>query len=238
MRTSAPRLPDHERPQLDVVHGFRAYAIVGVVVIHLLGMSGVMAASRGTALGAVIGAVLGNVIDAFFIITGFLLFLPTVLRGGSFGSVREYAIGRATRLLPAYWVCLALLIALAAVAPLAPATGPPSLASVGLHAAPLQMPAKLFDPTLAIGFGLDGPVWMISVVAGFYVVLPFVASRYLRRPLVGLAVAALLSVAWELAVVHFDGLFLALAEGAVPRTSSASWPPTSSRAGRSRSRSG
>jgi len=185
-----------------------------------------------------IGAVLGNVIDAFFIITGFLLFLPT---RAARGLVRQRPrVRHRTRNAPPSRLL---------GVPGAPdragrgrtalaIDGSPSLASVGLHAATLQLPAKLFDPPLAIGFGLDGPVWMISVVAGFYVVLPFVASRYLRRPLVGLAVAALLSVAWKLAVVHFDGLFLALAEGAVPRTSSASWPPTSSRAGRSRSRSG
>ena len=42
-----------------------------------------------------------------FVVSGFVLFLPTAARGGDFGDVGAYALRRAARLIPAYyWLCL------------------------------------------------------------------------------------------------------------------------------------
>ncbi len=102
---------------MPVVDGFRAYAILGVVVVHFLALSGVLERATGTPLGLVIWGLLGNVIDAFFIISGFVMLLPIVARGGRFGSVGDYAIGRAARLVPPYWLCIAVLLVLLALIP-------------------------------------------------------------------------------------------------------------------------
>ena len=44
-------------------------------------------------------------VDLFFVLSAFVLFLPTA-RSGEFGSRREYARRRAARILPAYYVAL------------------------------------------------------------------------------------------------------------------------------------
>ena len=91
---------------MRALDGFRAYAILGVVAIHLLGASGVFAATAGTATAVVLWLPLGNTIDAFFIISAFVLFLPVIRRGGAFGSRARFWIGRGVRLFPAYWLAL------------------------------------------------------------------------------------------------------------------------------------
>jgi peptidoglycan/LPS O-acetylase OafA/YrhL len=198
-------------PALD---GFRAYALLGVVTVHLLGASGVLAATEGTGTGAALWSVFGNTIDVFFIISGFGLFLPTVRSGGEFGSKARFWIVRAARLLPAYWLVLAIAIVLLAVAPEVPATELPSLGDLAAHLAVLQMPMALLDSDFRIGFGLNGPVWLLSIIVGFYLVLPFVARPYYRHPLVGLALAAVVTIAWKQTVDWAPEVF----EGLTTRT--------------------
>ena len=53
-----------------------------------------------------------------FVVSGFVLFLPTAARGGRFGDVGAYALRRAARILPAYWLSLVVAIVLLAVLPL------------------------------------------------------------------------------------------------------------------------
>ena len=55
-----------------------------------------------------------------FVVSGFVLFLPTAARGGRFGDVGDYALRRAARILPAYWLSLLVAIVLLAVLPLGP----------------------------------------------------------------------------------------------------------------------
>jgi peptidoglycan/LPS O-acetylase OafA/YrhL len=180
--------------------GFRGYAILGVVAIHLLGVSGVLEATTGTKAGVAIWAIFGNSIDAFFIISGFVLFLPAVRRGGAIGSKVSFWIARATRLLPAYW----LVLAIGALLPLLGSRWSggvmPSAADIATHLAFLQMPMALLDADFRIGFGTNGPLWLLSIVVGFYLILPFIAGRYFRHPLLGLAVAAALTIAWKEAI--------------------------------------
>jgi peptidoglycan/LPS O-acetylase OafA/YrhL len=194
-------------PALD---GFRAYAIFVVVALHLLAISGALTGERETVFATAVWGLAGNVIDVFFILSGFLLFLPIVTRGG-LGSLREYATARAVRLFPAYWLALAISIALA-IGLEAYAT--PSLGDVAIHAAALQIPARMFDSELALGFGVNGPLWMISVIVAFYFVLPLVARPYLRHPLIGLAAAAAITFAWKLGSAGFAESLSAVEGGA------------------------
>ena len=192
--------------RVPVLDGFRGYAILGVVSLHLLLLSKV--ATPGTHVSLVTWGILGNIIDTFFIISGFVIFLPVVLREGRLGSIRDFAVGRAVRLLPAYWLSIAVVILLLVVVP-----GqadfrfihrlPEILADMGA----LQMPIRLFDGTFQVGLGINGALWMISVIVGFYFVFPFIARSYYRHPLAGLAVAAAITLGWKLAVIHVPGVF-------------------------------
>lgn len=194
-----------------MVDGFRAYAILGVVVLHLLLLSG--AVEQGTADSLIAWGLLGNIIDIFFIISGFALFLPVVIRNGELGPIRNFAVGRAARLLPAYWLSLAMLLALIALYPtdIGRGVGPqvqiPGVAEVLAQMAALQMPIRLFDGTFPIGFGLNGALWLLSIIVGFYVVFPFIAKSYYRRPLIGLAIAAAITFGWKLFVQEVPGFF-------------------------------
>ena len=209
-------------PIVPALDGFRAYALLAVVVLHLLGASGALLALDGTDASTVVWGVFGNVIDAFFIISGFGLFLAVVSRRGELGSLADYAIGRAARLLPAYWLSLVAILVLIAIVPPDPdriirtVEGFPSARDITVHLAAGQMPARLFDGGFPVGFGINGPLWMISVIVGFYVVFPLIARPYYHHPLLGLATAAVITVAWREAAVHATGVFESIEGGTVP----------------------
>jgi peptidoglycan/LPS O-acetylase OafA/YrhL len=192
--------------RVPVLDGFRAYAILGVVSLHLLLLSKV--AQPGNHAALVSWGVLGNIIDTFFIISGFVIFLPVVRRAGELGSIRDFALGRVARLAPAYWLSLLVVLVLLVVVPNQPDLRfihrlPEILADM----AALQMPIRLFDGTFQVGLGINGALWMISVIVGFYFVFPFIARSYSRHPLAGLAIAAVITLVWKEAVLHLPGFW-------------------------------
>lgn len=196
-------------PVVPAFDGFRAYAILAVVAVHVLGFSGVLAAvGFGTRFQLVQGT-LGQAIDVLFIISGFVVFLPTVARRGEFGSVRAFAIRRAARIAPAYWATLALVLVLLVLVPLTPPIPSPDLLGIVANTLFIQTPMQMFHE-VPIGFGIAGPVWTLSLEMTFYLLLPLVAGWYFRHPLAGLAVAALLTALWHEAFIHYDGIRSAL----------------------------
>ncbi|MGZ5347648.1 MAG: acyltransferase family protein [Solirubrobacterales bacterium] len=186
-------------PFIGALNGFRGYAILGVVVFHMLSLS----SPPGEGFGVLTWVTFGGLLDVFFIVSGCGLFLPIVARGEF--SVREFARKRAARLYPAYWLALTVTLGLA----LALSQPLPSLGVAALDYAALQWPAQLWDASATIGFG-NRALWMISVVVGLYVLMAVFARPYLRHPLAGLAIAAAVTVAWKLAAVHETSLFEAV----------------------------
>lgn len=187
--------------------GFRGAAILGIAMFHLIGVAGVLTSRDAQVL---VWGWLPHLIDALFLISGFVLFLPTVASGGRFGTVKAFAIRRAARLLPAYWLTIGVILLLIAIWPsgLVPAT--PSFSDVLIHLSLLQMPAEMVDPDFVTGLSIDGPLWTLSVEAMFYVLLPLVAGFYYKRPLLGLAIAALITIGWKEAITHSRGIADAL----------------------------
>jgi peptidoglycan/LPS O-acetylase OafA/YrhL len=140
-----------------------------------------------------------------FVVSGFVVYPPTVATGGRFGSVGAYAIRRGARILPAYWLALGVaLILLATVgnSPSIPGAGP----IVTHFAVLLQAPALLVSSNFPLGLGVIAPVWTLSLEIGFYIALPFIAAWYFRRPFVGLLASAAIVVVWHVAAQHADGL--------------------------------
>lgn len=182
-------------PVIPVFDSYRAIAILGVVLFHIFQASGVFNRLGDSTAGALSFALLSHTLDILFIVSGFVIYLPTVARNGEFGPVGNFAIRRGARLFPAYWVCL--VVALLLLAAFGSAGGFPSLKDIGLHVSVLQTPALLFDSGLELGFGVVPPVWTLSVEVAFYVVLPLVAASYFRRPFLGLLLAAALVLAWH-----------------------------------------
>ena len=189
-------------PIIPALDGFRAYAILGIVLFHLLGNSSLIEteASRHAIYG-----LLPSMVEVLFIISGFVVFLPTVVRNGDLGSVGGFAIRRGARLLPAYWAAIVVVLFLIVIWPDGGGTADlPSAGSVAVHGAMAHVPATLFDSGFLIGFGIDAPLWTLSLEITFYVLLPLVAAAYFRRPFLGLAIAAAVTVGWKLAIVNID----------------------------------
>lgn len=201
------------REHVAALDGFRALALLGVVTVHLLGFSGVFARYEGTATDVVLWSILGNTIDAFFIISAFVLFLPAVRRGGDFGDRWSFWVGRGARLLPAFWLVLAIVAFLIVVKPPTPGYGSPTVAEVLAHVSAMQLPVQLFDQSFRIGFGINGPLWLLSIVVIFYAVLPFVARSWYRRPLIWLLATAAITIAWKQTVNWAPGVFEAVSNG-------------------------
>ncbi len=84
-------------PIIPALDGFRATAIFAIVLLHLLA---VFVNPTGDAGRIFTYGPLPNAVDVLFILSGFVVFLPTVARGGDFGPVIPYAIRRGARLLP------------------------------------------------------------------------------------------------------------------------------------------
>jgi peptidoglycan/LPS O-acetylase OafA/YrhL len=210
-------------PVVAAFDGYRAYAILGVVMLHLLGQSGVLAAAGSNWFAHLILGTLGQSVDVLFIISGFVVFLPTVARHGEFGNVFSYALRRAARLVPAYWAVLVIVLVLLSVVTVEPAIPFPALGSITIHAAFLQGPAAMIRD-LALGFGVNGPMWTLSLEVTFYVILPFVAAWYFRRPIIGLLIAAAITVLWHEALIHWSTVRAVFGDGDLSRAAYIQFP--------------
>lgn len=182
-------------PIVPALDGFRALAIFAIVFLHLISVFLNPTSSTGEILTY---GPLPNAVDVLFIISGFVVFLPTVARGGDFGPVIPYAIRRAARLIPAYWVAIALVLLLIAIWPTSPGPVMPGATDIGVHVLGLQVPVHFFDTDSNLGLSIDGPLWTLSLEVTFYVLLPLIATWYFRHPFVGLGAAVLVTVGWKL----------------------------------------
>jgi peptidoglycan/LPS O-acetylase OafA/YrhL len=209
---------------VPAIDGMRGLAALLVAVFHCW-----VSADAPLGGGALRGLVasFGRGVDFFFVISGFVLFLPVVLHGGSFGDVRGYLVRRVARIVPAYYVSL---VVQALSVPWLTSFAMP-FASVGgwlvfvAHLLFLQheMPASLAHATGfsgdVVGFNVNGVLWSLSIEAVFYAVLPLVAVRFFRRPVRSLVLAVLGSLAWRALALHTPALLGAPAGGgpAMPR---------------------
>jgi peptidoglycan/LPS O-acetylase OafA/YrhL len=193
-----------ERLEIPAMDGFRAIAALAVVLYHVSYGAGRPPLDDGVIRNVLLSGYMG--VDFFFVISGFLLFLPTVVSGGRFGNVRSYAVRRAARILPAYYVVLIAVVALHSLfidSPVdLPYNSPSGALSFLFHLTFLQHTVGVLLGFPG-GFMVHGAVWTLALEAGFYVVLPFVAERYFRRPFAGLVVALAVSLAWRAGAVNF-----------------------------------
>lgn len=182
-------------PALD---GFRGMAALSVLLYHVMLGAGLPKLDEGPVRSILMSGYMG--VDFFFVISGFVLFLPTVVNGGRFGNVRAYAIRRASRIIPAYWVVLVVLVAtqplLTTIRTDLPYQSGRGLLSMVLHMTFLQHSLGL-ALNIPEGFAVHGAVWTLTLEALFYVLLPLVAARYYRHPFLGFLLALTISLVWK-----------------------------------------
>ncbi|MEA2504941.1 MAG: hypothetical protein QOG36_1984 [Actinomycetota bacterium] len=197
---AAPAL--HERIRVPAADGFRAFAALSVVLYHCMYGAGLPLLGSVLLRNYLVAGFAG--VDFFLVLSGFLLFLPVAAAHGRFGDLRSYALRRVTRILPAYYVALAATVGLLFFLSQTKAYGL-TRHNVGLnlllHATFLQHSVGT-AVALPEGFGINGAVWTLSIEALFYAVLPLVAVRFFRRPVLGLGLGLAIAAAWRLAVTH------------------------------------
>jgi peptidoglycan/LPS O-acetylase OafA/YrhL len=146
-----------------MLDGLRAVAAAAVLLTHVAFQTGEVARGAG-------GALLGRFdagVAVFFVLSGFLLYRPhaAALRAGREPpGVRRYAVRRAARILPAYWLALA---AVVLSAPSAPA------GQVGTHLWLGQTYAGSLFPTFS-------QTWSLCAEIAFYAALPLLAALVRR----------------------------------------------------------
>jgi peptidoglycan/LPS O-acetylase OafA/YrhL len=143
-------------------------------------------------------------VDLFFLITGFLLTLPWFkhdLEGRRRPSAREFYIRRARRILPAYYVQLALLffVFLPLLNPtLWRAARGFVLANLGLHTLFLHYTT----PYSSASLNINGPLWTLALEMQYYVLLPLIALWFVRSPYLAAPAFVAIAVVWKTLALH------------------------------------
>ena len=165
---TAPIRTGDSYPSLD---GLRGVAVMCVLFTHIGFQSGLVL--KGTW-----GALLDRLdfgVTLFFLLSGFLLYGPFVrarLRGMPAPSTRTYFRNRALRIVPGYWVALAVIL--------------PVMAARSTDAREVVVQGLLLN-NYWVGHFLPGltQMWSLSVEVAFYLALPLLAlaARRGRDPL-------------------------------------------------------
>jgi peptidoglycan/LPS O-acetylase OafA/YrhL len=152
--------------------GLRAIAALSVLVFHVFLIRGILLGnSRTVVLGLDLTFAwyyLESGVILFFVLSGFLLFLPyatAILDGRPLPSVRRFYQRRALRILPAYWVCLAILVLVQLPSYLSRA----GVKDVLVHFTLIHNLFPIFNQAI------EGPFWTLAVEAQFYLLLPLIA---------------------------------------------------------------
>jgi len=153
--------------EIRALDGVRAIAALSIVAFHTLLFKHV----EYTAVSRSIGAAwyyLAMGVQLFFVLSGFLLFRPyarALLSGAALPSWARFYQRRALRILPVYWVALAVMFATQW-----------RVASKPLWLNALTHIALIHDDFPRFNRDLDGPFWTLAVEVQFYLLLPVVAA--------------------------------------------------------------
>ena len=194
--------PAPVRPLFPLIDGLRAVAALSVVGTHAVGIAGLVVAGS---LAGRIGARLEVGVAIFFVISGFVLYRPfTAAHPLDRPRMRlgAYAVRRVARIVPAYWLALAVI---ALVTPLSEVWDDPFR---------YFLFGQIYDQ-FTIGFGLT-QAWSLCIEVTFYVLLPVwaigiraladrVRAAPVRTELLALAVLAVASYAWKVVLMLGQG---------------------------------
>jgi peptidoglycan/LPS O-acetylase OafA/YrhL len=194
--------------RIPVLDGLRGIAVIWVVAFHFVvlreGDTWVDALHGIPALDALVrNGYLG--VDLFFLLSGFLLALPWFAHADAGlppPSTAAFYLRRARRILPAYYVQLALLFLVALPLLLGRSYWRKDLYvylwNGVAHGLFLQGTTPLTSGSMAI----NGALWTLPVEVQFYLLLPLAAPLFVRAPRRMLAAAIALSLAWQWAAAH------------------------------------
>jgi len=192
------------QPQVPVLDSLRGLAAVGILLYHCWLLSGEPALGGGPVRDVLSAGFLA--VTLFFVLSGFVLFLPVARREGVFGPVGPYARRRLARVVPAYYAVLALCLLAYPLLTTGAMEGRVTVDSVLAHGVFAQQEARLLPGySGALGFAVDPVVWTLSLEALFYLLLPLVAGWFWRFAWQAVLVAVLVGVAGRLALGDVAG---------------------------------
>lgn len=135
-------------------------------------------------------------VEVFFFISGFALFYPyarTMLEGKPPQTLATYVYRRAIKILPSYWLLLAIL----AVVVLPWGIWATTLWHLAAH---LLFIHTWYHDTYG---SIAGVLWSLGVEVQFYVLFPLIAAAFSRRPFLTYALLAAISIAYRLTIAQF-----------------------------------
>ena len=165
--TAAPRR------HIAGLDGIRAVAALLVLLYHYWATAG--HADLPAPLRLVISN--GGVgVDIFFVISGFILFLPWARAGWTGGRIdrRRYFQNRLFRIMPAFWFNMLVVVIAAYPAYLLTVGGLGRIAVYGTFL------AGFAPPSIAPALLLNGVAWTLCIEVCFYLALPLVARFFVR----------------------------------------------------------
>ena len=115
-------------------------------------------------------------VDLMLLLSGFLLYLPWA--NGDPPDTRRFLLRRARRILPSYWLCLAVMLAFALADPDF-SDGPRLAKDLAAH---LTFTHNLFQLSYTLS-RLNVVLWTLAVEVQFYLLLPALAPAFKKRPL-------------------------------------------------------
>lgn len=169
----SPRWPrallplDNGPAEIRALDGLRAIAALMIVAFHLMLFTHIEYQPWSQATGS-FWYVLATGVQLFFTLSGFLLFRPyatAMLTGKPLPSSVRFYKKRALRILPAYWVALAVLLAFNW-----------QIAKDPVWLNGLTHSLFIHDIFPRYNRDLDGPFWTLAVEAQFYLALPWIAT--------------------------------------------------------------
>lgn len=158
------------RGSIAALDGVRGIACLTVVGYHI----SLMSRARGLwsiANMPFVAALLlngGSGVMLFFVLSGFLLFLPyarALLCAQPWPSARQFYLRRALRILPGYYFSLVALVLLTS----------PQYLQPGHWRDLLIFATMLMDSTTATDHAINGPYWTLAIEWQFYLLLPLLA---------------------------------------------------------------
>ena len=183
---------------IPVLDGLRAIATLMVISFHIQQKSFIWDKLHQEWISA-IWTFGGSGVTLFFVLSGFLLFLPyakALLFQTSWPSLKQFYLRRALRILPAYYIALFAIILLFQRQYLDPHLWGQLLLFITLF----------MDSTPETFRALNGPFWTLAIEWQFYLLLPLIAlgflfcvNRLARSPqhrLIAVLGCCLLLVAW------------------------------------------
>lgn len=204
-----------EAGTIEAMDGLRGLSVTWIVLFHytVVRDPSADAWSRMLREAPLLGHFIGQgpfAVNLFFVISGFLLTLPWLVRareGRPAPDTRQFYARRVLRIVPAYYVQLAMLFLVVM----------PLLHGLTYWRSDLYVYAgnavahALFlhnlSPLTSGSLGVNGALWTLAIEAQFYLLLPWLATVFARAPWRSLAAAACVSAAWLAGAHHgFDAL--------------------------------